>query len=893
MVRAEATFGPEGKPLRAVGVILDVTERRRTETALEAARGQVEAQAARQAAILGQLAEGVIVADRDGRIIFVNDAASRIHGVARLDVTPAEYTDAYHLFTEEGEPYPPEKLPLTRAVRDSETVTEARWRIRRPDGTEVVAIGNAQPIITADGTKSGAVLTLRDDTARDMAEHALRESEERFRLVADSAPVMLWMGDQHGKCVYLNLAQREFWGVALDAISGFDWSLTIHPDDIASLSEPFAKGMRERSGFSAEARYLRTDGQYRILHTDAKPRFGAGGDFLGMIGVNVDVTETRDAEQALRRETRALAVVNETGAAVAAELDLEKIVQTVTDAGVELTGAQFGAFFYNVLDEAGESYMLYALSGVNREAFSKFPMPRATAIFRPTFHGEGILRSDDILRDPRYGKNAPYSGLPTGHLPVRSYLAVPVTSRSGEVVGGLFFGNGEPGVFRKEHEDLLLGIAGHAAIAIDNARLFRAAEDELAERRRAEEALHALNATLEQRVADEVAERSKAEDALRQAQKMEAVGQLTGGIAHDFNNMLAVVIGGLNLLERRLAKGETDVGRYIDAAMDGATRAASLTQRLLAFSRQQPLQPEPLDANRLVSGMSELLSRTLGENIRVESVLSAGLWKTNVDPGQLENTLLNLSVNARDAMPDGGKLTIETANAHVDDQYAREFEIAAGQYVLICVTDTGSGMSPEIVAKAFDPFFTTKEVGKGTGLGLSQVFGFVRQSGGHVKIYSEPGHGTTAKIYMPRFYGDAPVDAPRRVEAAAQAGNRSEIIMVVEDEERVRNYSVEALRDLGYTVVQASSGPEALRMIEEGQDMALLFTDVVMPEMTGRQLADLAVARLPTLKVLFTTGYTRNAVVHNGVLDPGTHFLPKPFGIDQLASKVRGVLDGS
>jgi signal transduction histidine kinase/CheY-like chemotaxis protein len=389
----------------------------------------------------------------------------------------------------------------------------------------------------------------------------------------------------------------------------------------------------------------------------------------------------------------------------------------------------------------------------------------------------------------------------------------------------------------------------------------------------------------------DVTERRDAEAQLRQSQKMEAVGQLTGGLAHDFNNMLAVIVGNLNLLERRLARGDTEVGRYVDAALDGAKRAAALTHRLLAFSRQQPLAPVPVDANRMVADMSELLTRSLGEAVRMETVLSAGLWKAHADPSQLENAVLNLCVNARDAMPEGGRLTVETNNAHIDAEYGRENAVEPGQYVLIAVSDTGTGMTPDVVAKAFDPFFTTKGIGKGTGLGLSQVFGFVRQSNGHVKIYSEPGHGTTLKIYLPRFQGPdgAPAEAPA---AIAQAGNRAEIVLVVEDDERMRACSVESLRELGYDVMQAGSGAEALTLVEAGYVFTLLFTDIVMPEMTGRQLADRMLARLPDLKVLYTTGYTRNAIVHNGVLDAGTHLLPKPFGIAQLAEKVRAVLDG-
>ena len=353
------------------------------------------------------------------------------------------------------------------------------------------------------------------------------------------------------------------------------------------------------------------------------------------------------------------------------------------------------------------------------------------------------------------------------------------------------------------HETALLGIAGHAATAIDNARLFQAAERELAQRRKAEAELQTLNATLEQRVTEEIAERLKAEEQLRQAQKMEAVGQLTGGIAHDFNNMLAVVIGGLNLAQRKLARGDADIGRFVEGAMDGAKRAADLTQRLLAFSRQQPLEPKPLNINKMVAGMRDLLDRTLGETISVETVLAAGLWQVEADAAQLESSLLNLAVNARDAMPQGGKLTIETANAFVDERYAKEYALKSGQFVLIAVSDTGSGMEPDVVAKAFDPFYTTKGVGKGTGLGLSQVYGFVRQSGGNVKIYSEVGVGTSVKIYLPRYLGDPVQTGAQEASRAIEAGHAGEVIMVVEDDDRVRSMSVEALRELGYTVIEA------------------------------------------------------------------------------------------
>ena len=398
-----------------------------------------------------------------------------------------------------------------------------------------------------------------------------------------------------------------------------------------------------------------------------------------------------------------------------------------------------------------------------------------------------------------------------------------------------------------------------------------------------------------EQTAAETAKRAVVEDQLRQSQKMEAVGQLTGGLAHDFNNMLAIVIGSLDMAKRRTARGVGDVGRLLDAALEGAQRAAVLTQRLLAFSRQQPLLPMIVDANALVSGMAELMRRSLGEAVRLETVQGGGLWRVAVDCGQLEQSIVNLAVNSRDAMGGDGRLTIETFNAALDDAYSdKHLDVPPGQYIVIAVSDNGSGMPPEVVARAFDPFFTTKPVGQGTGLGLSQVFGFVKQSGGHVKIYSEPGHGTTVKIYLPRYRGEALPQAAGGLPESKDAvptGSANELILVVEDEERVRHMAVGALRDLGYTVVHANGGKEALTMLERHEGVRLLFTDVVMPDMNGRELANIVQSRRGDIKILYTTGYTRNAVIHDGKLDTDVNFLPKPFTISQLAAKVRKVMD--
>jgi signal transduction histidine kinase/ActR/RegA family two-component response regulator len=411
--------------------------------------------------------------------------------------------------------------------------------------------------------------------------------------------------------------------------------------------------------------------------------------------------------------------------------------------------------------------------------------------------------------------------------------------------------------------------------------------------RRVEERTRELRAANDELQAEIVA-RQEAEGRAAQLQRLDAIGQLTGGVAHDFNNMLGIIMGNLELAQVKLAKGSVDILRHVDGAMDGARRGATLTQRLLAFARKQPLAPVVTDVNVLVSSMSELLRRTLGEHVEVECVLAGGLWRTCVDPGQLESAVVNLAVNARDAMPEGGRLTIETMNAHLDERYAETNpDAAAGQYVAVAVSDTGTGMPADVAAKAFEPFFTTKEVGRGTGLGLSQIYGYLKQSGGHAKIYSEPGHGTTIKLYFPRHLGPEEARSSHlpAAEETMPRGQADELILVVEDEPAVRAATTETLRELGYSVVEAADGPSALSLLERWSEVTLLFTDMVMPGMTGRELAEQVLLRRSDLKVLYTTGYTRNGIVHGGKLDAGVDLLPKPFSIDQLARKVRSVLD--
>jgi PAS domain S-box-containing protein len=812
-----------------------------------------------------------------------------------------------------------------------------------------------------------------------------------------------------------------------------DWEPAIFFDDVPKLRAEFEIAL-QTGAFSGELRVTHPDRSVHWLEAKAEIVADQGGVARWLRGTCYDITErkvlqarllaaneTLEARVAeLREEARTLEILNRTGVALAAELDLDRLVQTVTDAGVDITGAQFGAFFYNVVDEKGEGYTLHSLSGVPREAFLDFPMPRNTAVFEPTFRGLGPVCSNDILADPRYGKSEPHFGMPQGHLSVRSYLAVPVVSRSSEVLGGLFFGHAEPGVFTVREERIITGIAAQAAVAIDNARLYQTSQREIAARKQTEEALQALNETLEQRVSErtqqleasyaeltvserrfrllveavtdyaifmvgpdgtvvkwnpgaerikgysaneiigrhiacfyteedrrsglpdrviataaatgkyegegwrvrkdgtqfwasvvlhaihdergdlvgfakvtrDMTEKRAAEEQLRQSQKMEAIGQLTGGVAHDFNNLLTVISGNMEALQRRLSeRNDSQLLRMANSALLASSRAATLTHQLLAFSRRQPLQPKSVSVNALITGMSELIRRILPESISIETVLAGGVWSTFVDANQLENCLLNLAVNARDAMPDGGRLTIEAANVWLDDDYAANEAVPAGQYVGIFVSDSGVGMGSDVVAKAFEPFFTTKDVGQGTGLGLSQVYGFVKQSGGHVKIYSEVGAGSTVKIYLPRLVTP---DLVMQVQAAAVAVPKGsgEVILVVEDEPHVRAFAIESLKEAGYRVLHAQDGAQALRVLDAHRDVVLLLTDVGLPNgMNGRQLADEVRRRRADLKVLFTSGYARNAIVHHGRLDPGVEFITKPFTYAALATKVRRMLD--
>ena len=481
----------------------------------------------------------------------------------------------------------------------------------------------------------------------------------------------------------------------------------------------------------------------------------------------------------------------------------------------------------------------------------------------------------DARLDPRTRDNA--DALVA--LTARAVVNMPLTERGG-LVGLLYLNHGQVREWTQDELDFVRETGDRVRSAIA--------------RREAQIELQAFAESLERQVEERAAELESAREQLRQSQKLEAVGQLTGGLAHDFNNLLAAISGSLELMRRRAIDGQpAELERYIGVAQGAVKRAAALTHRLLAFSRRQTLEPKPLNANRLVSDMEELLRRTLGPEIELERVAAVGLWNVHADPSQLENALLNLCINARDAMPEGGKLVIETANRWVDARTAKERDMPMGQYVSLTVSDNGVGMTSEVVARAFDPFFTTKPIGMGTGLGLSMIYGFAKQSGGQVRIYSEPGTGTSVSIYLPRHdaqeeAASEPVEAP-----LAPRADQGDTVLVVDDEPALRMIIVEVMRGLGYATLEAGDGAGALRILQSPrQRIDLLVSDVGLPGgMNGRQVADAARTARPGLKVLFITGYAENAVLSHGHLDPGMHVMTKPFEMDVLARRVKELIE--
>ncbi|MET0429544.1 MAG: PAS domain S-box protein, partial [Microvirga sp.] len=703
-----------------------------------------------------------------------------------------------------------EDRPLTGPARLDERnpLDYAEYRITRPDNQEQRWIARRGEVMSEDASGDRRFVGVAFDvTERRRAELALKESEERFRAIANSAPVLMWVRGLDGRQEFVNSAYCAFLGLAYPQAVVVDWLDALHPDDRDRIRQDVMRAEPTGLPFALEGRYRRADGQWRWLRSEIQPRFGPAGETLGFIGVASDITDVREAQNALRQYNATLEVQVEQRTR---ERDL------VWKNSNELM-AVFGFDGYRKAINPAWSRLL----GYDEATLLTLPFDEIThpddldslrASVRDLASGQYIRQFEDRLR------------CADGSYRLISWTGIP--------------GDGE-----------------FYAIGRD---------------------------ITEQRITEE---------ALRQSQKMEAVGQLTGGIAHDFNNLLTGITGSLDLLQRRLAAGRMgDVQRYIDAATASATRAAALTHRLLAFARRQSLDTRPTDVNALVSSIEDLLKRTMGETIAVTATLSPGLWPALTDANQLESALLNLAINSRDAMPEGGALRIGTRNISFDLRDARQLRgMMPGDYVALVVSDSGTGMAANVVERAFEPFFTTKPLGQGTGLGLSMIYGFVKQTKGYIQIDSAPGDGTTVFLYLPRHVGE--IEAVRDDGHATPQARQGETVLLVEDDDAVRMLVSDVLRDLGYRTFEAIDARSALQVVDSGEPLDLMVSDVGLPGgMSGRQLAEVARRSRPGLKVLFVTGYAEGAAVRGGFLDPGMDMIAKPFAIDDLARKIRAMI---
>lgn len=651
------------------------------------------------------------------------------------------------------------------------------------------------------GELASYINTLADERQR--YEEDLRQSEERFRQLAENITEVFWLTDRDkSEMVYVSPSYETIWGRSRDALytDASEWMSAVHPEDRARVIK--AAG-QQGSGVTYDELYriVRPDGDFRWISDRAFPVRDDKGDIVRIAGLAEDVTDEVEASNALRERMKELRC-------------LYQVVRLTTGNDQPLESV-----YQSVADLLPPS-LVHANDAVARLCI-----------------GGKIYRSRN-WREPAVSMTAQIAR--EGGTP--GTIEVGYLSAHGEAPA-----EGE-GPFLKEERSLLDGVASHI-----------------------ERMLHGRNMA----------------ESLLQSQRLESVGQLTGGVAHDFNNLLTVIIGNTELLQEKL--DDDDLSEMAEMIANAAHRGAELTHRLLAFARRQPLEPKSLDLGKLIASIDPLLRRTLGEHIDIKTTSADDLWLASADPAQLEGALLNLALNARDAMPGGGRLTIETGNVNLGTDYVAPYpDLEAGQYIMLAVSDTGSGIPPENLARVFEPFYTTKEAGKGTGLGLSMVYGFAKQSRGHVNIYSEVEQGTTVKLYLPRARQD---ELDIDVGQEAIAGGGAETILVVEDDDLVRRYVHKLLESLGYNVLTATDGNAALEVLESNPDVDLLFTDVVMPGgMSGRDLAVEVKRRKPDMRVLYTSGYTENAIVHHGRLDPSVILLSKPYRREDLAASVRKAL---
>ncbi|QNG45366.1 GAF domain-containing hybrid sensor histidine kinase/response regulator [Sphingobium yanoikuyae] len=662
-------------------------------------------------------------------------------------------------------------------------------------------------------------------------------------------------------------ACRALFGVDTENPFTYDDRLAaIHPADRAANIDAIDLTRRTGVDFDVTYRIVTPGGEIRWLTSRGQPFLNADGKPVRLAGISSDVTELRRAE----RMRNALVEFSNVVRDVQDPADISFAASRILGEALEVSRAGYG-----VIDPALETITIerdWNAEGISSLA-GVLQFRDYGSYIEDLKRGKDVIIADADL-DPRSVEGA--DALKA--ISAQAVVNMPLTEQGG-LVALLYLNHATARDWLDDEIAFVREVAERTRVAT--------------ERRRAEIELRELAASLEQQVEERTRDLIAAEEALRQSQKMEAVGQLTGGLAHDFNNLLTGITGGLEMIQIRRAQGRhEDVDRYVHAAQGAARRAAALTHRLLAFSRRQTLAPKPTCVVDLVNGMVDLVMRTVGPAIEVEAVNGVGLWPVLVDPSQLENALLNLCINARDAMPDGGKITIETGNRWLDRRTAVERDMEPGQYVSLCVSDTGTGMSKETISKAFDPFFTTKPIGMGTGLGLSMIYGFTRQSGGQTRIYSELGRGSTICLYLPRHLGEAGTPAtPEAEPALAPQAREGETVLVIDDEPTVRMLVVEILEGLGYAALEAIDGAAGLKILESNTRVDLLITDVGLPGgMNGRQVADAARVNRPDLKILFITGYAENAVLSHGHLDPGMHVLTKPFSMEAMKQRITDLL---
>jgi PAS domain S-box-containing protein len=806
-----------GRPVRFPGVLVDIDARIRAQEAqrLAAVARYKAEQALRETHDQLRLAQsaggiGVFSLDIGKDEIAVSEEFCRIYGISVAASVPASAIEALRYCEEEH-------LSSRQSRSSGEARLDVEYRIRRADDGEVRWIARRAEFVR-DGL--GKPVTMRgvvqDITARKLAEATLRESEARFRALAQAVPNQVWTAGRTGTLDWFNQRVYDYSGLTRDRLLGHRWSDIVHPEDQRRVAKGWQRALATQTPYETELRLRRHDGHHRWHLVRALP-VANQGEGVRWIGTNTDIDDQKAAQQAL-------SLLNATLEERVAERTRERDRMWRLSTEIMLV-ADFEARIVSV----NPAWKL-VLGWSEAELIGKS--------FMDLVHEEDLAAS-----------RAEHLRIAGGHATLR-------------------FEN------RLRHRDGTYRTIHWTAVP-DEHFIHAVGRDSTAER----ESERALRDT---------------EARLRQSQKMEALGQLTGGIAHDFNNLLQGITGAIEILKRRLAAGRTDgIDRFLGSAAGSAQRAAALVHRLLAFARRQSLDSKAVDLNALVASMEDLLQRTLGEQVGLHIGFGERLWPALSDENQLESAILNLAINARDAMPEGGMLSIDTRNATLTESYTRQHDgLGPGDYVVVAVTDTGTGMPPDVLAKAFDPFFTTKPIGQGTGLGLSMIYGFAKQSGGHVRILSEVGHGTTVELYCPRYrestapqsHASAP---PEPSELPRGAG---ETVLVVEDDPNVRLLVLDVLRELGYRTIEAPDGLAALPILESARGIDLLISDVGLPGMNGRQVAEIGRRHRPRLPVLFMTGYAEKATVRSEFLGEGMHMVTKPFTMDTLAVQVRDIL---